>query len=108
MKNTYVFEGAKMSKIIRKYESWLMNGDRITVEMLKVDNPKFKDGVIYTFRCMGMDGELAFAIENSHGQPHIHLRDRKENLDYDWKTAILKFEEMVTEREKKIAEGKIW
>jgi hypothetical protein len=97
-----------MRKIIRKYERWLMNNDRVIVEILKVDNPKFKDGIIYTFRCMDEDGQIIFAIENSHGQPHIHLRTKKVNVDYDWKTAYLKFENMVDEREKKIKEGKIW
>ena len=97
-----------MQKIIRKYERWLENGDKVIVEILKVDSPKYRDGVIYTFRCMGDDGQLVFAIENSHGQPHIHVRGRKENVDYDWKIAYLKFEEMVDERELKIKEGKIW
>ncbi len=97
-----------MQKIIRKYERWLMNNDRIIVEILKVDNPKFKDGIIYTFRCMDKDGRIVFAIENSHGQPHVHRRAKKEGVDYDWKTAYLKFEEMVDGREKKIKEGKTW
>lgn len=97
-----------MRKIIRKYERWLDNEDKVIVEILKVDSPKYKDGVIYTFRCMGKDGEVVFAIENSHGQPHIHRKDRKESVDYDWKTAYLKFEEMVDEREKRIRDGKIF
>ena len=97
-----------MQKILRKYEKWLMNGDRVIVEILKVDDPKFKDGIIYTFRCMSEDGRTVFAIENTHGQPHIHLRTKKENVDYDWKTAYLKFEEMMDEREKKIRDGKIF
>ncbi|MCX6771406.1 MAG: hypothetical protein NTX79_05105 [Candidatus Micrarchaeota archaeon] len=97
-----------MHKVLRKYERWLDNGDKVIVEILKVGNPKYKDGIIYTFRCMGKDGEVVFAIENSHGQPHIHRREKKESVDYGWKTAYLKFEEMVDERERKIKEGKIW
>lgn len=96
-----------MRKVIRKYERWLVNGDRVIVEILKVGDPKFKDGIVYTFRCMGEDGNVVFAIENSHGKPHIHKRDRKENVDYDWKTAYLKFEEMVDEREKRVRDGKV-
>jgi len=97
-----------MRKIIRKYERWLMNGDKVIVEILKVGSEKYKDGIIYTFRYMGEDGKVVFAIENSHGQPHIHMRDRKENVDYDWKTAYLKFEELVDEREERIKKGKIF
>jgi hypothetical protein len=97
-----------MRKIIRKYERWLENGDRVIVEILKVDSQKYRDGVIYTFRCIGKDRKTVFAIENSHGKPYIHKGERKEDVDFDWKTAYLKFEEMVDEREKRIREGKIW
>jgi hypothetical protein len=97
-----------MRRIIRKYERWLENGDRVIVDILKVDSPKYRDGIIYTFRCMGKDGQTVFAIENSHGRPHIHRKGGKEDVDCDWKTAYLKFEEMVDERDKRIKEGKAW
>ena len=108
MENTYAFAGAKMTRIIRKYETWLLNRDRVIVEVLYVGNPFYKDGIMYTFRCMTEAGEQLFAFENSHGRPHIHRGERKEIVDYGWKTALLKFEEMVDERERQILEGKIW
>lgn len=107
MKNTYVSEGVGM-QIIRKYEKWLANKDRVVIEVLDVGNPIYKDGIMYTFRCMTKNGEQLFAIENSHGQPHVHSRARKENVDYDWKTAIQKFEDMVKEHKEKITRERIW
>ncbi len=97
-----------MRGIIRKYEKWLANKDRVVIEVLEVDNPIYKDGIMYTFRCMTKGGEHLFAIENSHGSPHIHRGAKRENVDYDWKTAIMKFEEMVREHKEKIARGIIW
>lgn len=92
----------QMKRILKKYERLLPNGDRIIVEAFKVDNPIFKDGIIYTFRCMSEAGETHFAIENSHGKPHIHLKKRRFDTDWDWETALGKFDEMVTEHRKKI------
>lgn len=95
-------------RIVKKYEYWLPNRDRVIVEVLDVGNPRYKDGIMYTFRCMGESGQLRFAIENSHGQPHIHRRTRKEVVDYDWKTAFAAFDGMLREHAKKIMEGKEW
>ena len=80
----------------------LPNGDRVILEILKVDNPAYKDGVIYTFRCISENGETLFAVENSHGKPHIHLKDRKVETDWDWEQALAKFDEMVREHSKRI------
>ena len=97
-----------MARIIRKYEKWLQNKDRVIVEVLDVGNPVYEGGIMFTFRCMSEAGQQLFAIENSHGQPHLHLKGRKENMDCGWKAALAKFEEMVSEHKRKIAEGKIW
>ena len=90
-----------MKKILKKYERLLPNGDRVMVEAIKVNNPAFKDGIIYTFRCMSESGETLFAMENSHGKPHIHLKERKFDTDLDWEQALAKFDEMVREHRKK-------
>ncbi len=91
-----------MKKILKKYERLLPNGDRVMVEAIKVNNPAFKDGIIYTFRCISESGETLFAVENSHGKPHIHLKERKFDTDWDWETALAKFDEMVKEHWKRI------
>lgn len=79
----------------------LRNDDLIIIEIKPVDDPKYKEGVMYTFRCMSASGETLFAIENSHGQPHIHLKGRKEDTNWGWKTAYGKFDEMVAEHKKR-------
>ena len=83
-----------------KYE--FNNGDKVICEMKNVKDARYKDGVMYTFRCMSADGDTLFAVENSHGQPHIHLKGRKEGMDWDWKTAYWKFYEMLQEHKKKL------
>lgn len=108
MIHTYVFTGVEMRRIIRKYEKWLENKDRVAIEVLDVGNPLYKDGIMYTFRCMTKDGVQLFAIENSHGQPHIHRGERKEAADYDWKTAICRFEEMVRAHKERIRREMQW
>ena len=86
------------------YGYQLGNGDFVIVEVRKVNDSRYKEGIMYTLRCMSADGQTLFAIENSHGQPHIHWRDRKEDVEYGWKTAILKFEEMLKEHKRKIGQ----
>ncbi len=80
----------------------LRNDDIVIMEIRKVDDTKYQGGIMYTFRCMSANGETLFAIENSHGKPHIHYQHRKESVEYDWKTAWDKFDEMVQEHKKKI------
>ena len=91
-----------MHDIFRKYEKWLSNGDRVIVEAIDVGNPIYKDGIMYTFRCIDENGETLFAIENSHGKPHIHMKGRKIDVDWDWEKALAEFDKWVREHEKKI------
>lgn len=97
-----------MHRVIKKHEYWLPNRDRVIVEVIDVGNPAYKDGIMYTFRCMKEDGEQLFAVENSHGRPHIHRKGRKEFVDYDWKAAFAAFDGMLKEHVKKIVEGRTW
>ena len=91
-----------MHDIFRKYEKWLSNGDRVIVEAIDVGNPMYKDGIMYTFRCIDENDETLFAIENSHGKPHIHMKGRKIDVDWDWEKALAEFDKWVREHEKKI------
>ena len=86
----------------RNYSYSLINDDLVIYELKKVNDTKYKDGVMYTFRCMSADGDTLFAVENSHGKPHIHLKGRKEDVDWDWQTSLWKFKEMLVEHEKRI------
>ncbi len=86
----------------KSYKYSLDNDDLVIIETKKVHDSKYNGGIMFTFRCMSADGALLFAIENSHGQPHIHWRDRKENVNYDWRTALQKFDEMLNEHKRKI------
>lgn len=86
----------------RVYSYSLINDDLVIYELKKINDTRYKDGVMFTFRCMSADGVTLFAIENSHGKSHIHLKGRKEDVDWDWQTALWKFKEMLAEHEKKI------
>lgn len=85
----------------RSFQYEFSNGDKVICEMKNVDDDRYKEGVMFTFRCMSADGKTLFAIENSHGKPHIHWRDRKEDVDWDWRTAYWKFHEMLDEHKKR-------
>ena len=87
-----------MKVFLKNYEYCVPSGERIIVEVMEVDSSKYKDGIMYTFRCLSSEDKTLFAIENSHGQPHVHLRGKKTNVDYDWKAAYAKFQEMLEER----------
>ncbi len=92
-----------MKEKIYKYP--LDNNDLVIYEIREVNDSKYKDGIMYTLHCMSADGKTLFAIENSHGKPHIHWRGRKEDADYGWKTAIQKFEEMLKEHKRKTGQA---
>jgi hypothetical protein len=87
----------------KAYQYPLANGDLVVIEVRLVGNEKFKDGVMFTFRCMSSGGQILFAVENSHGKPHIHKGARKEGADLDWKAAFAKFDEMLLAHKKKTA-----
>ena len=87
---------------LARHEYWLENGERIIVEVLDVGDPKYDGGIMYTFRCMSGDGKTLFAVENSHGKPHVHLKGKKVEADYNWRQAYDKFDELKTEFERKI------
>ncbi|OIO21190.1 hypothetical protein AUJ17_02530 [Candidatus Micrarchaeota archaeon CG1_02_47_40] len=94
------FHGAMPMEIIRQYKKQYPNTDRKIVEVMKVDDARYADGIIYTFRYLRYEAkkeeyETAFAIENSHGQPHIHRENKREDVDFDWKKAMSEFERMV-------------
>ena len=89
----------------RSFQYELDNGDKVICEMKKVKDSRYKEGVMYTFRCMSADDVTLFAIENSHGKPHIHLKGRKEDVDWDWKTAYWKFDEMLREHKRNLRLG---
>lgn len=80
-----------------KYEHWLETGEKILVEVIDTKDPKYLEGIMYTFRCISTEGKTLFAVENSHGKPHIHLNEKKIEVEYDWKQALSKFEEMKAE-----------
>lgn len=86
-----------MNEIMMKYAILLSNGDREFFEVVKIVGSKYRDGIMYTFRYICEDGTTEFAIENSHGAPHIHKKERKIDVDYDWKAAIREFEQMCSE-----------
>lgn len=91
-----------MKTILKKHENLLPNGDLVIIEIVDVGDSKCQDGIMFTFRCMSESGETLFAVENSHGKPHIHLKNRKEDVDWSWKVALAKFDEMIKEHRKKI------
>lgn len=91
-----------MKTVLKKHENLLPNGDLVIIEIVDVGDSKYQDGIMFTFRCMSESGETLFAIENSHGKPHIHLKNRKEDVDWSWKVALAKFDEMVKEHRKRI------
>lgn len=83
------------AKIWKKWEYWLEDGSRAIMEVLKVDDKRYEDGMRFSYRLLSADGETLFAIENEHGKPHIHRKNRKDDLDCDWETGMRKFKEMV-------------
>lgn len=89
----------------RSYQYELGNGDKVICEMRKVNDARYKEGVMYTFRCMSASGRTLFAVENSHGKPHIHWREKKEEVDWDCDTAYVKFDEMLREHKQKTNQG---
>jgi len=93
------------NEIIKKYNRLLDNGDLIIAEVIRVGDMKYKDGIMYTFRCIDSDGNTRFAIENGHERPHIHIGEKKETVDYDWKAAWAKFKRLQSEHEQKMANG---
>ena|SRR3989338_6596821 len=88
----------------RTFKYSLRNNDLVICEVRCVKGTKYEGGVMFTFRCMSSDGKTLFAIENSHGQPHIHLGGRRESVEYDWKTAYWKFDQMLREHKRKIGQ----
>ena len=54
-----------MRKYLKNYEYYFPSGERIIVEVLEVGDPKYKDGIMYTFRCLSTDDKTLFALENS-------------------------------------------
>ncbi len=86
---------------LANYEYWLGNGDRVLVEVIDVGDPKYEGGIMYTFRCVASDGETLFAVENSHGTPHIHMKGEKFETTYNWKQALKKFSELKLDHERK-------
>lgn len=94
-------EDGMMHVIMKKYEKWLPNGNRIIVEIINVGDAKYRDGIMYTFRCIDENKETVFAVENSHGKPHIHAKGRAIEVDFEnWKMALAKFDEMLGEHKK--------
>jgi len=89
----------------KHYQYSLDNGDLVIIDVRLVPDSKYRGGVMFTFRCMSQKGETRFAVENSHGEPHIHAKGRKEPLDCDWKAAHRKFDEMLGEHIRKIGKG---
>ena len=88
----------KRKIFLKNFERRLSNGDRAIIEVIDVNDPKYEDGVMYTFRCLSENGETLFAVENSHGVPHVHLKGRKFETNWGWKIAFEKFDEMLRER----------
>lgn len=90
-------------KIIKKkYFRTLPNGDLIIAEVIDVGDMKYKDGIMYTFRCVDLGGNTLFAIENGHEHAHVHMGGKKENVDYGWKQAYAEFDLMVAAHERKL------
>jgi len=56
---------------------------------------------MYTFRCLADNDALLFAVENSHGKSHMHLKEQKIETNYDWRQAFKKFDELKSEYEKR-------
>jgi len=92
-----------MHGVLKKYEKWLSNGDRIIVEIINVGDAKYKDGIMYTFRCIDENKETVIAVENSHGKPHIHAKGKTVEVDFEnWKMALAAFDELLEEHKKKM------
>ena len=97
-----------MQKIIRDFNFEQPNNDKIIVQAIRLNDARYKDGVMYTFRYLRRiestgTYETAFAVENCHGQPHMHIGEETYEVDYDWKQAFAKFDELKSEYEKKIS-----
>ena len=91
--------------IVRKYTVEYPEGDVKIVEVFRVGDNKYSGGIMYNFRylaCRGNAGEYetAFAIDNSHGQPHMHKGDKKEYVELGWKQAAVEFDRMVKDYRK--------
>ena len=92
-----------MYGVLKKYEKWLSNGDRILVEIINVGDARYKGGIMYTFRCIDENKETVFAVENSHGKPHIHAKGKAIEVDFEnWKMALAAFDELLEEHKKKM------
>ena len=95
-----------MTRILKKYGKMYWNWDKKIVEILDVEDEKYRNGLMYTFRYLKYDEgakkySTLFAIENNHGIPHIHRNGKKEFVDFDWKTAWAEFDRMVAEYRKR-------
>lgn len=92
-------------KTLKNYDKIFSNLDKMSVEVLWVKDELYKDGIMFTYRYLAYDDatgkyETAFAIENGHGKSHVHLKNKKEEIDVDWKRGLLMFEQMVKEYRK--------
>lgn len=93
-------------RIMKKYEYQPDGGESVFAEVVYLGDSKYADGIMYTFRCIDAGGNTLFAIENGHEQPHMHLKGRKIQVDYDWETAQTVFRGMIREYAQKIKEGR--
>jgi hypothetical protein len=89
-----------MQKILKKKIYRYPNNDIEIKEVLYTGDEKFKDGIKYNMAYLQHDANSdrhvrLFGIDNSHGPAHIHRDEKIEPVDYDWKIALSKFEEMV-------------
>ena len=77
-----VYTMGEKAKIREKREYWILGGSRAIIEVLEVDDPRFTEGLRFTYRLLASDGETVLAIENEHGSSHMHRRGRKTGLDF--------------------------
>jgi len=94
-----------MQKILKKRMHFNEYGDLEVTEVISTKDPKYANGIKYGMMYLQKNPAAdsysrLFGIDNSHGEPHIHLKERKMPVDYDWKTAMNKFDEMVREHRK--------
>ncbi len=92
-------------EIVKQYEKTYKNLDKKIVEIIRIPNECYPLVIKFMFAYFEYNEATDtykewLKIDNSEGQAHIHSHGKKVLVDYDWEIAIMKFEELVSERRK--------
>ncbi|MFH1306397.1 MAG: hypothetical protein ABIH83_01915 [Candidatus Micrarchaeota archaeon] len=93
--------------IIRKWEYTYPGGDLEIIEVIQTHDKKYSQGIKFSFLYLRYEPPSGayvpmLAIDNSHGQTHLHYLGRKPiPVNYDWKQALSEFDRLVEEYRKR-------